>query len=344
MRIVVIRLSAMGDVALAAPVLRSMSNNYPEVEVILLTRKGFAPFFHSIPGLTFFHPDLKNRHSGLSGIFRLYKDITAGGKVDHVIDIHDVLRTKLLRLFFRLKGIPVSVIDKGRGEKRKVITGKVKRQLAHSVERYCNAFAHAGFVIDGLIEKSVMVPAAAKNKAEQILSDAALFNIGVAPYAKHSLKLWPEANMKKLLNMISAKRPSRFWLFGGPEEKEMLDSFAKDVPGAENIAGSFTLEQELAFISRMDFMIAMDSSNMHMAALSGTKVISIWGGTDPLNGFGAWMQPDKYAIRIPVSELTCRPCTIYGKGTCKRGDLVCMNWLTPELVFERIESAGVLNK
>lgn len=148
--------------------------------------------------------------------------------------------------------------------------------------------------------------------------------------------------MKKLLNMITEKRPSRFWLFGGPDEKEKLDAFSKGVPGSENVAGSFTLEQELAFIGRLNFMIAMDSSNMHMAALSGTKVISIWGGTDPLNGFGAWMQPDEFAIRIPVNELTCRPCTIYGKGSCRRGDLACMVWLTPEFVFEKIERAGVI--
>jgi ADP-heptose:LPS heptosyltransferase len=342
MRILVIRLSAMGDVALATPVLRSFSSRYPENEVLLLTRKGFAPFFYSISGLTLFHPDLSGRHSGIFGIFRLYNDISSKGKIDHVIDIHDVLRTKLLRLLFRLKGVPVSIINKGRGEKEKVINGKEKKQLAHSVERYSKTFAEAGFGVDHLMEKSVFVPDTVENKAVQILSDAALLNIGVAPYAKHNLKMWPEDNMKKLLNMITEKRPSRFWLFGAAEEKEKLDSFSKGVPGSENIAGSFTLEQELAFIGKLNFMIAMDSSNMHMAALSGTKVISIWGGTDPLNGFGAWMQPDNFAIRIPVSELTCRPCTVYGKGKCKRGDLACLNWLTPEIVFEKIERLNVL--
>jgi ADP-heptose:LPS heptosyltransferase len=342
MRILVIRLSAMGDVALATPVLRSMSDKYPDYEVILLTRKGFAPFFYSISGLTLFHPDLKERHRGLPGIIRLYKDIIANGRIDHVIDIHDVLRTKLLRSLFRMSGVPVSVIGKGRDEKAKVINGKDKKQLAHSVERYCKAFADAGFGITARMNRSVLVPAAADSKAGQVLNNAALLNIGVAPYAKHTLKMWPEENMKKLLNIISAKRPSKFWLFGGPDEKERLDAFSKSVPGSENIAGRFTLEQELAIIGRLDFMIAMDSSNMHMAALTGTKVISIWGGTDPLIGFGAWMQPEEFAIRTPVDELTCRPCTVFGKGKCKRGDLACMNWLTPEIVFEKISMLGVL--
>ena len=80
-----------------------------------------------------------------------------------------------------------------------------------------------------------------------------------------------------------------------------------------------------------------------MASLVGTKVISIWGGTDPISGFGAWMQPEDYSISIPVEQLTCRPCTTYGKGDCRRGDFACMNWLTPEMVFERIEATGLLN-
>jgi ADP-heptose:LPS heptosyltransferase len=89
-------------------------------------------------------------------------------------------------------------------------------------------------------------------------------------------------------------------------------------------------------------MIAMDSSNMHMAALCGIRVVSIWGGTDPLNGFGAWMQPSEYSIRIPVDELTCRPCTVYGKGKCRRGDLACMNWLTPGKVYSEIKKLNIL--
>ena len=109
-----------------------------------------------------------------------------------------------------------------------------------------------------------------------------------------------------------------------------------------NTAGKMTLEEELALMSRLDFMIAMDSSNMHMAALVGTKVISIWGGTDPLTGFGAWEQPDDYAVRIAVEELTCRPCTVFGKGKCRRGDFACMMWLSPEKVYEKLVNLKIL--
>jgi ADP-heptose:LPS heptosyltransferase len=142
--------------------------------------------------------------------------------------------------------------------------------------------------------------------------------------------------MIRLLRLISDNHKCRFWFFGGSEDSEKLIALQSKVAGSTNLAGKLSLDEELVFMSKLDLMIAMDSSNMHMAALVGIKVISIWGGTDPLGGFSAWMQPDNFSIRIPVEELTCRPCTIYGKGECKRGDFACMNWLTPEGVYKKI--------
>jgi ADP-heptose:LPS heptosyltransferase len=210
------------------------------------------------------------------------------------------------------------------------------------VERYSDVFARSGFPV-ALPKGPWIIPSSeALLKAGRMTDINDELNIGVAPYAKHKLKMWPEESMIRFLGLIAENHRSKFWLFGGSEEAERMEALQIKISGSVNLVGKLNLDEELALMSKLDLMIAMDSSNMHMAALSGTKVISIWGGTDPLNGFGAWMQPDKYVISIPVDELTCRPCTIYGKGTCKRGDLACMTWLTPELVYEKIERAGVI--
>jgi ADP-heptose:LPS heptosyltransferase len=342
MRLLVIRTSAMGDVALTVPVLRGMREQYPGVELVLVTRASFKPFFTSFTGLELFHPDLKYRHRGVAGIFRLFNDLRHQFKIDHVIDLHDVVRSKLLRLLFRASGVPVAVIDKGRSEKKSLITGKNKKQLKHSVERYCDVFAEAGFPVTPAKDKWIVPSAGIQIDPGFLSAMQGIKNIGVAPYAKHKLKMWPESNMIILLNLISEKYKCRIWLFGGNEDIEKLKIMETKVPGSVILAGKFNLEEELFFISKLDLMIAMDSSNMHMAALTGTKVVSIWGGTDPLSGFSAWMQPDNFSIRVPVEELTCRPCTIYGKGET-RNDFKCMKLLTPELVFNRIEKL-VLSK
>jgi ADP-heptose:LPS heptosyltransferase len=332
----------MGDVALTVPVLRAMKDQYPGVETILVTRKTFNAFFHQDKSLILFNPDFKERHKGLFGIIRLFKDLNAIGKIDQVIDIHDVLRTKVLTLLFRLKGIRVNVIDKGRKGKRELITGRNKAQLKHTVERYCDTFASAGFTITPFTERSIFISSVAEDIAGKLVSDSQVKNLGIAPFAKHQLKMWPEEYMLELIRIISQAHNVRFWFLGGNDESERIQSLASGVPGSMNLCNKLSLEEELAVISRLDLMIAMDSSNMHMAALCGIKVISIWGGTDPLNGFGAWQQPGEYSIRIPVADLTCRPCTVFGKGTCKRGDLACLKWLTPEIVYQKIINLNVL--
>lgn len=344
MRLLVIRTSAMGDVALMTPVLKGMREQYPEVELVIVTRSVFKPFFSSINGLELFLPDFKKRHKGFLGIIRLFKDINRLYRIDYVIDLHGVLRSNLLRFFFRLTGVPVSVIYKGRKEKRSLINGKKKISLKHSVERYGEVFAKAGFPVI-LSKDNLIIPSHGIKMNDWFIDEEkGTVNIGVAPYAKHKLKMWPEGNMIELLRLISGSHQCRFWLFGGQEDSERLAALQTKIPGSTNLAGRLSLEEELVFMSKLDLMIAMDSSNMHMAALVGTQVISIWGATDPLAGFSAWMQPDSFSIRIPVEELICRPCTIYGKGECRRGDFACMNWLTPEIVFRKIEKLGCLNK
>jgi len=336
MLLLVIRTSAMGDVALTTPVLKGMRAQYPEAELILLTRPAFKAFFSSIEGLKLFFPDFEKRHRGTRGIFRLFRDLKNLGRIDYIIDLHDVIRSKILRFLFRLDGTHVNIIDKGRKEKKSIIRGNRKEKLSHSVERYRDVFERAGFKIAFTKGPWINPSPQALDKALKFTGITDGINIGVAPYAKHRLKMWPEERMVALLNMISEKFNANYWLFGGREESERLVSFQKRVHRSVVLSGNLQLEEELAIMSRLNFMISMDSSNMHMAALTGTKVISIWGATDPLTGFGAWMQPDKYLVRIPFDQLTCRPCTVYGKGKCKRNDLACMMWLTPEMVFQKL--------
>lgn len=337
MRLLVIRTSAMGDVALAVPVIKGMREQFPDIELVLLTRPAFAPFFQSIEGVTLIYPDLGERHKGFFGIFRLYSDIKKEGSIDYVVDLHDVLRSKMIRALFRLSGVKSAVIDKGRKEKKNVISGKIRTQIKHSVERYCDTFAAAGFKVEPSAGPWIIPAEDTVARVSTMVSNHGKLNIGVAPYAKHDLKVWPEEKMTKLMELIAAKNSVTFWLFGGLEDSEKLEKLQSVVKDSHNLAGKLTLEEELAQMSRLDLMIAMDSSNMHMAALAGTRVVSIWGGTDPITGFGAWMQPLMYSVRIQSEELPCRPCTVYGKGECKRNDFACMNRLTPEMVLSRIE-------
>jgi len=342
MHILVIRTSAMGDVALTTPVLSALIKTYSDISITLVTRPAFNSFFSSIKGLNLFLVDFSGRYRGFAGIFRLYSDLRKQGRYDHVIDLHDVIRTIILRLLFKITGTPVSVIDKGRQEKRELIRGRNKAKLKHTVERYCDVFAKAGFPVVPEPGVTIAPLPEAMDKISGLPFSTDVINIGVAPFSRHPLKMWPEEYMISLLMMIRENHEVKFWMFGGTEDLEQLDKISESLPGSFVVAGKLNLGEELALMTQLNLMISMDSSNMHMAALCDVKVVSIWGGTDPLTGFGTWQQPDEYAIRIPVEELTCRPCTIYGKGECKRGDFACMMWLTPEKVYENLISLKIL--
>ena len=88
-------------------------------------------------------------------------------------------------------------------------------------------------------------------------------------------------------------------------------------------------------MSHLDAMVSMDSSNMHLASLTGTPVVSVWGATHPYAGFLGWGQSTDNIVQI---DLECRPCSIYGQKPCRRGDYACMNGIAPETIVDKIEN------
>jgi ADP-heptose:LPS heptosyltransferase len=77
----------------------------------------------------------------------------------------------------------------------------------------------------------------------------------------------------------------------------------------------------------------MDSSNMHLASLTGIPVVSIWGATHPYAGFLGYGQTEENAIQL---NLECRPCSIYGQKPCLRGDYACIQNITPQTIVDKV--------
>jgi ADP-heptose:LPS heptosyltransferase len=335
MSLLVIRTSSMGDVIMTVPVIRALLSSYPEEEIIILTKKPFDLFFSDIPGLKVVVAYHHDRHKGIPGLIRLFREIRKEYKVTAVADLHNVLRSQFLRSLFLLSGCRVSKIRKGRMEKRKLIRGKITHPLKHTVVRYTDALARAGFPVTMTAGPWLRPSDAALERITSYVSAQGVKRVGVAPLAKHKLKMWPVEKMISFLCSLSKYENISIFLFGSPDEETELQELAAKVPGAVSIAGRLKLAEEMALISRLDLMVAMDSSNMHLASTMGIKTLSIWGATHPWAGFSAWGTDAKNIIQVPVEELTCRPCTIFGKGECRRGDLACLNWLEPDMVLKR---------
>lgn len=326
----------MGDVIMTLPVIRAFKATYPDEEIIFVTKKPFDLFFDGIPGVTVIIARHHDIHKGLPGLIRLFREIRKEYKITGVIDLHNVLRSKIIRRLFWLTGCHTAKIDKGRGEKRRLIKGEIHEPLKHTVIRYADTFARAGFPLKMTDGPWLFPSAEALLKIAPLLPGNNSKLVGVAPLAKHGLKMWPSEKMITFLNSLTGTSNVTIYLFGSPDEASQLEKYAEKVPGCITIAGRFRLAEEMALITRLDLMIAMDSSNMHLATMLGVETVSIWGATHPWAGFSAWGSDPDDAIQIPKQELLCRPCTIFGKGTCRRGDLACLNWLEPAIVLSKV--------
>lgn len=339
-KILVFRLSAIGDVAMTVPVIRSLTKTYPDTEITFVSQKFAAGFIKYIPGVRLFEVDLKGRHKGFFGILRLYLDLRKLGRFDIIADLHDVIRTKVIRFLFGFSSTKVVVIDKGRKEKKNLckIAGKDFRQLETTATRYAKTIQAAGFNIN--VEFDYLFTKAQLN--EKTLSVTGIKEnkwVGIAPFAKHKGKIYPLELMEKVMTLLTRSKGVNVFLFGGgSSEKAILENWEKRFPNTISLAGKLSIEDELKVISNLEVLVSMDSANMHFASLVNTSVISIWGATHPFAGFYGWNQNPKNALQI---DLYCRPCSIYGNKPCFRKDYACLNGITPESIISRINEVIV---
>ncbi len=336
--LLVIRLSAMGDVALAVPVLQAVCTQNEGIHCTVVTRPFFKDLFVGIPNLSVFTPDLKQRHKGFLGLIRLFFDIQKARKIDTVIDLHDVLRSTILRNLFGWSGQSIFKIDKGRAEK-KAATAKNRPSivsLTHTTERYAEVFRQAGWSVD----MSQFQPLKLKQteKTTSFLSVLKGDLVGIAPFAQHAQKRLPIEKIEATIEILTQNGMQILLFGGGASEQKEAESIAKKFPKQVfSIIGKFNLLEEMTLMQEVKIMLTMDSSNMHLARLVGTKVVSIWGATHPKLGFSPFQQDDNHLyIQIPVEELPCRPCSVYGNKVCHRGDWACLNRIEVENIVSKI--------
>ena len=338
-RILVIRFSAIGDVAMTVPVIDSLARQYPANHYTVVSQTFLSPLFAHCPdNVRFVDVDLYNDYRGIHGMYRLYRELLQQ-KFDAVADLHDVLRTKLLRIFFRCSGLKVRHIDKGRKDKRQLTRKKDKilRQLKSTTERYADVFNALGQPLTPLDFRSVFGSSRGDfSRIAQLTGEKSGIWIGVAPFARHEGKIFPLERMEQVVAHFAGREDVTVFLFGGgADEMAVLNEWSAKYPRTVSVAGKLDLSAELVLMSHLDAMLSMDSANMHLASLTATPVVSVWGATHPFAGFYGYQQLPDYAVQV---EMVCRPCSVYGNKPCYRNNTECMAEITVQMVIEKMSS------
>lgn len=320
----------MGDVAMTVPVLSAFSKAHPKIKLTVLTKKQFAPLFRDLKMATVFAADFNTAHKGIFGLYRLSKRLR-NTQIEAVADLHNVLRTKILKLF--LSGIKFAQIDKGRAEKKALITGKIVAPLRTTSQRYLDVFRSLGFDFE-IDNPSFLAPKPLESSIKKILGEFSSI-IGIAPFAAYASKTYPISQMDQVI--FELQKQTKILLFGGgAKETKQLEAIATKYTNVCCVAGKFNLDQELDIISNLKVMLSMDSSNGHIAAMLGVKVVTLWGVTHPFAGFAPFHQLETNNILSNLETYSKIPTSIYG-NTYPEGYEFAMQTISVEDIIKTIQ-------
>lgn len=317
MRVLLLRLTSLGNVAMTVPVVASLSERYPEHEFIVVAKKPLSAMFFGLPNVRYH--EVKSQLGTPGGLLSLYRELCAY-KADVVVDWQNVLVTRVLRYLLRMRGV------------------KTYCYRAHAgvteFERYQQVLTEAGLRTDSQFTSLAVNEDARAAVLERFGAVQGQW-IGIAPFAKSKSNMLPYHTTKELIQRYSSQPDTRVYLFGaGRIESEMLRQWASIFPNVVSVAGLLPLEQELELMRMLRVMICMDSANQHLSSLVGLRAVSIWCATHPKLGFYGWKQNPN--DRLETEHLKCRPCTVHGTNTCKLGNFACRN-ISAETIVNKVQ-------
>lgn len=340
--VLVIRLSVLGNVAMAIPVLYPTCIANPDTRFIMLTKKWPATMFHDKPAnLKVVDCDIKDKHSGLTGLLKLAAQLHKHYDIDAVADLHNVSGTWIIDAYMRLHGAKVARLDREKPKRRALVNHRSKEPVTPIHERYRDVFRKLGFETpDNFTHlyanrpwpESAIVPE--KKEGERW--------IAISPFSSHRQKAYPLDQMEQVIAELSKRE--NYWIFlmgGGKAEKIALRGIArkyKNVVSMAEIKHGFA--DEYTLLGNCDLMLTMESANMHLASLVDLQAMTIWGPTSPACGYLGYNQVVEDDIQL---DMDCRPCSITGDKLCKFGDFPCLKNIKPEYIAQHVIKAVEYN-
>lgn len=334
MKVLVIRLSSLGDVVLATPVVELLKKHHPDAEVDFLVKREYSELLQGNKNISrIISFDSKGTHKGLKGLLAIVGELKEEGYT-YLVDLHGNLRSRIIT---GLLANSKTLRYKKQVLQRRMLLWGLEPPTIHTVKAYCSSLSSLDVEIDFIPLPSIRISQEEDDVASGLLrtfeiSDGLLLT-GLNPGAKWATKRWTEEGFVEVGKKAISELGGKVLLFGGPDEKGLCERIAGSIgEGALSVAGKTGLKEAAALIKRCNVFVTNDSGPMHIATAVGTPVVAIFGPT--VQGFG--FSPLGKSV-VVEKELKCRPCSLHGSERCPKGHFECMKGISVDTVFEKIK-------
>jgi heptosyltransferase-2 len=324
-RILVVRLSSLGDVVLTSSLLRSLAEHFPAAGIDFLVRDDLVEIATALPGVQ--RVIAVPRRAGAGLLVGLSRRLARGGYA-HVFDVHHSLRSRLLTS----------------GLRRQLRPGFTKQELPRwmLVQMHRDVYARFGGArplrvrmleplrrmgfTTHLHDTHLVLPSAAVVQADRALAAAGIRPpeheiVGIAPGARWASKRWPVDRFAALVELLARDAARRFVLVGNAGESGLGASVAAVAPQRSlDLCGALDVLGTAAVLARCRLLVTNDSGLMHVCEAVGRPVLAFFGSTSPQFGYAPY-RPESLFLHQPPR---CNPCSKNGSRPCHRPRHVCM--------------------
>ena len=308
-KLLVIRLSSIGDIVLTSPVVRCLKQQVENAEVHFVTKQKHA-------SIVFTNPYVDKVHIFRENISELISELEKE-QFDYIIDLHQNFRSN--RIKNRLN-IPAFSFEKLNVQKFLYVQLKINRLPdKHIVDRYLETLSvfdvkNDGQGLDYFIPENGSYPL---NQLPRIFQNGFVAFVIAGTYFTKRL---PVEKISEICRRIDFP----VILIGGKNEYETGE---KVLPGSGanvlNLAGKLSLNQSAWLVKNSNVVLTNDTGLMHIAAAFKKKILSFWGNTVPEFGMTPYM-PHPASKIMEVKNLKCRPCSKLGYQKCPKNHFKCM--------------------
>jgi heptosyltransferase-2 len=330
-KILIIRLSSIGDIILSYPLLMELNDKYPDCEIDYLIAQKYQDLLYPIRRklhaiLTF------NKNRGPAQIIK-YRRKIKDRNYDWILDLHNKPRSWILTIFTAAKTFRVN-----KYQIKRWLYIKFSWDIYPEIPVYQKYFNTAPVELQKT-EKWYFKDCRNEKIKNRLSDKHPVLNqskpvILIFPGAKHKTKQWPLKNYFELINKIIKQTDWIVILSGDKHDARAINKKFEN-KRIINTCGKYNLIETMCLVSLCDMIISNDSGPMHMAAVFHKPQIAIFGSTVPRFGFSPYN--DK-ALIIENKNLKCRPCSHIGYDKCPRDHFKCMRAITVPHIFRELSN------